>query len=300
MKKLITSVFLVFALLVMTAGTAFAQDITTITGTVQDVVIQTDTATGETTVALTLLDETTNTTQIINISLATAETLGLVTTDTTTGESTVVDGVVGTTVEVDSSTVIPGEGTTTEESQHPVGSALSNFFSDLLGVDYDTIMEYHDNGTGFGVISQALWLSNSLGGGTETFKTLLDAKKSGDYSSITLEDGSTPDNWGDVVKSAKEVGNLGSVMSGKGSDSEDSESAVKSDAKASSNSNDQGNDNSQGNDKDKTNNGNGNDKSNNGASNDPGGNANSNKGGNSGNKGGGGGKGGGNGGGKGH
>ena len=215
MKKLFTSMFIVLALLAMTAGTAFAQDATAITGTVQTVVIETDTTTGESVVVVTLLDEATGTTQTVNISLETAATLGLVTTDPTTGESTATEGATGTTVVIDPTTVIPEEDTTvpTEENQHPVGSALTDFFSGLLGVDYEKIMSYHDEGVGFGVIAQALWLSKNLDGGTDTFEALLDAKQSGDYSAITLPDGSTPDNWGDVVRSHKKGENLGSVMS---------------------------------------------------------------------------------------
>ena len=216
MKKLFTSMFIVLALLAMTAGTAFAQDATLITGTVQTVVIETDTTTGESVVVVTMLDETAGTTQTVKISLETAATLGLVTTDPTTGTSTVTENTVGTTVQIDPATVILEEVTTdTEEAQHPVGSALSNFFSDLVGVDYETIMTYHDEGLGFGVITKALWLSNSLDGGSATFEALLEAKQSGDYSAITLPDGSTPDNWGDVVRSHKKGENLGSVMSDK-------------------------------------------------------------------------------------
>jgi len=225
--------FLVLALLAMTAGSAFAQETTPITGTIQSVVIETDAATGETVVAVTLLDETAGTTQTVNISLETAESLGLVVTDPNTGESTVAEAAVGTTVEIDPTTVIPEE-TTEEDQQHPVGSALADFFSDLLGVDYETIMDYHDQGVGFGVIAQALWLSNSLDGGSATFEALLDAKQSGDYSAITLADGSTPDNWGAVVTSLKKGDNLGSVMSGEDKSNENSND--KSNEKSSQNS----------------------------------------------------------------
>jgi hypothetical protein len=93
---------------------------------------------------------------------------------------------------------------------------LSDFFSDMLGVDYETIMTFHEDGVGFGVIAQALWLTNKLEGDSTTFEALLEAKQSGDYSAITLADGSTPDNWGDVVKSLKKGDNLGSVISGRG------------------------------------------------------------------------------------
>jgi hypothetical protein len=221
MKKLFTSMFLVLALLAMTVGTAFAQEATPISGTVQSVVLETDATTGETTAVVTVLDETTGATQTVTISLETAASLGLVATDPTTGETTVTDTAVGSTVEIDPTTVISTD--TTEEEQHPVGSALSDFFGDLLGADYDTIMTAHEDGVGFGVIAQALWLTNELGGDSTTFEALVEAKQSGDYSAITLADGSTPDNWGDVVKSLKKGDNLGSVMSGKGQPAVDDE-----------------------------------------------------------------------------
>lgn len=255
MKKLFTSIFLVLALLALTAGTAFAQDATPITGTVETVVIETDTTTGETVVIVTLLDEITSTTQTVNISLETAATLGLVTTDPTTGESTVTEGAIGTTVEIDPTTVIPEENI--EGNQHPVGSALSNFFSDLLGVDYETIMTYHNEGVGFGVIAQALWLSNSLDGGTDTFEALMEAKQSGDYSAITLPDGSTPDNWGDVVRSHKKGENLGSVMSDKTKGNADtSEATTKATTKTRGNGNGNGNNGNGGNNNGNSNSGN--------------------------------------------
>lgn len=219
MKNFFTSIFLVLVLLAMTAGTAFAQETTPITGAVQSVVLETDATTGETIVVVTILDETTGTLQTVKLSLETAETLGLVTTDPTTSESKVTENTVGTTVEIDPATVLLEEET--EEDQHPVGSAWSDFFSGLLGVDYDTIMTFHEDGVGFGVIAQALWLTNNLDGDTATFEALLEAKQSGDYSAITLADGTTPDNWGDVVKSLKKGDNPGSVMSGKAENGED-------------------------------------------------------------------------------
>jgi len=259
MKKLFTSIFLVLTLLAMTAGTAFAQDATSITGTVQTVEIITDATTGESVVVVKLLDETTGTTQTVNITLEAAVTLGLVTTDSTTGESTVTEGAVGTTVEIDPTTVIPEE-VTTEEAQHPVGSSLSNFFSGLLGVDYEKIMSYHDEGVGFGVIAQALWLSKNLDGGTDTFIALMEAKQSGDYSAITLPDGSTPDNWGDVVRSHKKGENLGSIMSDKAKGNADtSETTTEDTTKTRGNGNGNGNNgNNNGNGGNNNGNGNGN------------------------------------------
>jgi len=213
MKKLLTSAFLVLALLVMTVGVAFAQEDTIITGTVQTVVLETNATTGVTTVAVTLLNDA-GTTQTVRISVQTAESLGLVVTDPTTGVVTVAPDAIGKVVQIDSSLIIEDEQETPEPKVHPVGSALSNFFSELLGVNYDTIMAYHDQGVGFGVIAQALWLTSNVGGDTSTFEALIVAKQNNDYSAITLADGSTPRNWGDVVRSLKKGNNLGHVMSG--------------------------------------------------------------------------------------
>jgi hypothetical protein len=217
MKKVFTIAILLAALLTITTGTAFAQETTPLTGTVQLVEIQpTDPITGETVVAVTLLDETTGTTQIVNISLETAETLGLVTTDIATGVSTVDEGLYDTEITIDPLDILPDPTTEEDtEAEHPVGSALGEFFGELLGVDYDTIMTAREEyGAGFGVIAQALWLTNQIDGGAPEFEALLEAKQSGNYEDIVLADGSTPDNWGDVVKSLKQGENLGSVKSG--------------------------------------------------------------------------------------
>lgn len=228
MKKLLTIVILLAALLTVSTGTVFAQEATPITGTVDSVVTQTDATTGDTIVVVTITDDM-GTSHTVNLSLATAESLGLVTVDATTGEVTVNE--VTDPITINPEDVIPSEGDTgEEESQHPVGTALSEFFSELVGVDYDTIMTAHDDGVGFGVIAQALWLTNELGGGTEDFQALIDAKQSGDYSAITLADGSTPDNWGDVVKSLKKGENLGSVKSGHADNGSDTSTTTETDS----------------------------------------------------------------------
>lgn len=232
MKKLLFSAFFAFVLIAAQAGTVFAQD-ATITGTVQSVVVETNTTTGESTVLVTYTDGT-GATQTARLSVATAEGLGLVTTTTTidplTGETTTVttvnDGVVDTEVIIDPATVI--DDTTAEEDLHPVGSKLADFFSETLGVDYDTIMSYRDDegGTvGFGVIAQALWMTKKLDGDSELFQTIVDAKLSGDYD-ITLEDGTIieSDNWGQFKKAilkGESENSVGDVMSGKNDPDDD-------------------------------------------------------------------------------
>jgi len=113
----------------------------------------------------------------------------------------------------------PGTG-----DQNPVGAALAEFFAELVGVDYETIMEYHEQGMGFGVIAQALWMASKLEGDSTVFTAILDAKKRGDYSAITLPDGSIPRNWGQFRKallSGDKKSNLGAIMSGRANGTEE-------------------------------------------------------------------------------
>lgn len=249
MNRVLTSLFLAAALLATTTGAVFAQEPTDdITGTVQSVEIQTDSTTGETIVLVTLTDGT-----VAHLSFETAESLEFVTADPITGEPAPAEGIVGSEATIPADAVLPGEEEQEQEDEHPVGSTLSNFFGGLFGVEYDSIMEYHEGGVGFGVIAQALWLTNQLDGDTITFEALLEAKKSGDFSNITLADGSTPNNWGDVVKSLKKGDNLGSVMSGRAEAEEDSQTAIQSNGNGHGNNGSNGNGNGKGKDKGKEN-----------------------------------------------
>lgn len=216
MKKFIISLFLALTLTVIQIGLAFAKDTTSISGTVQDVRIETDDITGGKTVAVTLVDAN-GATQTVNLSVDYAVSLGLVTIAPDTGKPSVNDTAFGSEVTIDPTEPI------IDEKEHPAGSSLSDFFSDILGVDYEMIMDYHDEGAGFGVIAQALWITKQMDGDTTLFQTIMDAKLNGDYSGITLEDGSTPKNWGQfknaVLKDGKD-NSLGDVKSGKAGDSQ--------------------------------------------------------------------------------
>lgn len=245
MKKTLSALFLTFALIVMVTGTVFAQDSTpTLTGMVQSVVLETDPVTNVVTAVVTLVDAS-GETQVVRIGLETATELGLV--DLAQAVIEIPEG--GLKVTIVLSDIIDETDGETEEDLHPVASALSDFFSALLGVDYDTVMSYHEDGIGFGVIAQALWMTKSLEGDTAMLQLILDAKKSGDYSAVVLPDGSTPTNWGQfrqaVLKDKEEAkDNLGAIKSGKA----DNDSTIDED----SISNDPGKGNDKGNkDKDK-------------------------------------------------
>ena len=210
--KILVGILLIGVVLFAQTGTAFAapqaQDTTTITGIVQNITLETD-GTGVTTVVVVVLDDM-GMEQSLRLSVDTAVGLGLVTLDPTTSEPIVVESQIGMPIEIDPTTVIPDE-TQTDESYNPISVILGVFF----GEDASVIDAYHDDGYGFGVIAQAFWMSHNYGGDASLAGVILEAKTTGDYSAITLEDGSTPTNWGQFKKALSEKkNNLGSVVSG--------------------------------------------------------------------------------------
>ena len=209
--KLLTSILLAMAVLFtqvgMVAAAPAAQDTTPITGTIQSITTETD-ANGVTTVLVTLLDDL-GATQTVRLSVETAASLGLVTLDPVTSEPVVDETQVGQVVEIDPTTVIPDE--TPEEPVHPIAALLAAFF----GEEASVVNDYHEDGFGFGVIAQAMWMSNNLNEDASLAGLILDAKKSGDYSEFMLPDGSTPTNWGQFKKAVSEKkNNLGVIVSG--------------------------------------------------------------------------------------
>ena len=246
--KLLSSVLLVLAVLFAQVGVVAAapqtQDATPITGTIKS--ITTETGNGVTTVLVTLVDDQ-GATQTVRLSVDTAVSLGLVTLDPTTQQPVVDETQVGQTVEVDPTTVIPDE--TPQESVNPISWLLGEFFHE----DPSVIQGYHDDGFGFGVIAQSLWISKNVSGDASLAEQILQAKQSGDYSSITLADGtpltlpdgSVPTNWGQFKKALLEhKNNLGFVVSGHADQDNSTDSVVTQ----------------HGNGKDKNNNGKGKDK----------------------------------------
>ena len=220
--KLVASIMLIAAVLFAQVGIAsaapLAQDPTPISGTIQSIVPETDTN-GTTTVVVTLVDAQ-GATQTVRLSVETAASLGLLTLDSTTGlpvidETTglpvVDDTKIDTSVDIDPTTVIP-DAPVEEEPVHPISELLASFFD----VDASVVDGYHQDGFGFGVIAQALWMSQNLNGDATTAGLILEAKKSGDYSAFTLPDGSTPTNWGQFKKAVNgKKNNLGVIVSGK-------------------------------------------------------------------------------------
>lgn len=253
--KSIGTLLLIVTLLFAQARTALAaptsQETTPITGTIENVITETD-ENGVTTVLVTFTDDQ-DVTQTVRISLETAIDLGLIQTDPETGEPVldpetgeplVVDGLAGQPFEIDPALVIPDEGEE-GEAVHPIAALLAAFF----GEEGSVIEGYHDDGFGFGVIAQAMWMSQQLNGDPSATELILEAKESGDYSSFVLPDGSTPTNWGQFKKAVLEKqNNLGVIVSGQADPltEEESETLLQS-ANGNGNGNGQGNGNGNGN-----------------------------------------------------
>jgi hypothetical protein len=208
--KYLASVLLVLAVLFAQVGDVAAaphiQDSTPITGTIQSITTETD-PTGVTTVLVTVLDDQ-GASQTVRLSVETALALGLVTVDLASQEPVVDVTKLGQTVEIDPTTVIPEE----EEAVHPIAALLASFF----GEDPSVVNGYHEDGFGFGVIAQAMWIAQGLDGDASTAGLILEAKQTGDYSAFVLPDGATPTNWGQFKKAAlgKDKKNLGIIVSG--------------------------------------------------------------------------------------
>lgn len=165
-----------------------------ISGVVQGITLETNASTGVTTVLVTIsIGEVAL--QTIRIRQKTALELDLVTLDED-GKPVIHEEALGWEVEIDAKDVIPDK----EVLEHPIGSALATFFSDIPGLDYDTVMNVHGAGNGFGVIAQALWLTRILGGDSQDFLDIIEAKKSGDFSDFMFDDGTSPLNWGQFRK----------------------------------------------------------------------------------------------------
>ena len=225
--RLLAGFLLIFALLAAQVGIAaaapLAQDTTPLTGTIQSVTTETDTD-GMTTVLVTLLLED-QTTQTVRISLAYALVLGLI--NPTTQEPVPLEELTEA-VTIDSNEVIADEEPA-EESVHPIAWLLAEFF----GEDPSVVDGYHEDGFGFGVIAQALWISQNLTGTEEETgdaslaEQILEAKEDHDYSAFTdyFEDGFVPSNWGQFRKEVlQKKNNLGVIVSGQADTEIDEES----------------------------------------------------------------------------
>jgi hypothetical protein len=219
--KLLSGILVILAVLFAQVGNAAAapaaQDTTSMTGTIETITTETD-ANGITTVLVTLEDEQ-GIQQTVRLSLETAASLGLVNAATLEVNA----GQIGQVVIIDPTSVLPEEETA-EEDIHPIAAILANFF----GEEPEVIDGYHEDGFGFGVIAQALWMSRNLTSTDEQIgdgslaEDILQAKQDKDYEAFFeahpeyLEnfDDTLPTNWGQFKKVLREKkNNLGVIVS---------------------------------------------------------------------------------------
>lgn len=196
------SIVLTLTLLAIQVGGALAapaiQNPAPVSGIIQSITLEADTVTRVTIVSVDVVDSDASL-QSVRVSLETAIAQGLVVLDGD-GKPDINSSALGRAVEIDASSLIPAH----EENQHPVANALATFFSDIDGLNYGTIMSAHEQGVGFGVIAQSLWLTTKLEGDAETFEELIHARQTGDFSAFLLEDGSSPESWGQLKKAILE------------------------------------------------------------------------------------------------
>lgn len=216
--KFLISILLTSILLLAQVLVAFAapeQETASIAGTVQAVTLETDPNSGVTTVVVEIKAEH-GKTQVVRISLEAAESpdLGLVTLNED-GNPVIVDPLPSY-VQIDPTIIL-----STEKQQNPVASAIFTFFSSSIpDLDYQTIMDAHMDGNGFGVIVQALFLAQELDGNAAMFQTILEAKKTNNFDDFRLDDGTTPTSWGQFRKAVADK-HLGIVMSHHNSNNSD-------------------------------------------------------------------------------
>jgi hypothetical protein len=210
--KVLVGLLLVVTVLFAQIGIVFAAPATqegtttTVSGNITNIETQLD-GNGNTIVVVTVEGY-----QPITLTAEEADANGLYDLDTQQLVAQVGDSV---NLTVDSSKVVPVEDT----AVNPISAILASFFH----VDALTVDQYHQAGSGFGVIAQALWISENVNGDASIAGLILDAKKTGNYGDIllsdgtllTLPDGTVPTNWGQFKKALLEKkNNLGIIVSG--------------------------------------------------------------------------------------
>jgi len=225
--KLLGSTLLVLAVLFAQVGTVAAapqiQDGTTVTvsGNVLEIGQPVTDENGVITVLVKI--ETAEGTQTVRVSPDVAATLA-----------------VGTPAElvVNSEDVIPDEEPA-EPDVHPISALLADFFfpddpsmASMIDSFHNGDFQFGEGDEsetqvfGFGVIAQALWMSQSLNDGiadSELASMILEAKATGNYEDFEFSDGSEPTNWGQFKqafkdKENKNKHNLGVIVSGHADD----------------------------------------------------------------------------------
>ena len=204
---------------VMSVGAASPAQTTTIDGTIKSCETATDNFTGETIVVceINLAEEGT---QTVRLSVDDAVEAGLAILNED-GTVTII-AVEEQEVSIDSSLLMSDPCEIPEGVKSSVSKAMTSYFCESLGTSYYDLQTLHENGFGFGEIAQACFMALKLEGTGSLCADILYAKKSGDYSNLTLPDNITVSNWGQLRKAVvgheKNSSNLGSIVSDKAKD----------------------------------------------------------------------------------
>jgi hypothetical protein len=187
-------------------------------------------------------------TQTVRISEATAITLGLLQLDSA-GQPILDANGLPVAVVLDPnnplSVTIPTGDIIADEPVHPISALLAAFFDE----DASVIDDYHtEDGFGFGVIAQALWMSRNLTatetevGDASLAAAILQAKKDGSGTFTLNGEVITYTNWGQLRKALlKKHNNLGNVVSGHAEEDETSTQSLHGNGKDNGNGKGPGN-----------------------------------------------------------
>lgn len=208
-------VFMMVMAPMMSVGAAAPAQTTTIDGTVQSCELATDNFTGDP-IVVCVINLTGGGTKVIRLSVddAVANDLASVGED---GTVTII-ATEGQDVSIDDSLLLIDPCVMPEDASQPISKALTGFFCEDLGTSYEDLQALHKDGFGFGEIAQACFMAIKLDGTGELCADILYAKKSGDYSKLSLPDDVTVSNWGQLRKAVldhEKKSNLGSVVSDK-------------------------------------------------------------------------------------
>lgn len=226
--RFLATLFIVLAVALLQVGSVFAapavQESTPTTVTVQSITVEPGVDGGEPVVVVTVLDEMGDT-QTLNLTVEQAAGLGLLVTDGTTGE-VVLDPITGLptadtsmleqSIDIDPSLITPDE-----EPFNLVAGLLADFF----GTTNAEINQMHEDGFGFGLIAQALWMTTDEDGNADAdlASDILFAKQDKDFATFFEEHpeyleqvgDDIPTNWGQFKKAIQgRHENLGNVVSG--------------------------------------------------------------------------------------
>lgn len=215
--KTLVGCLLVFIMVVApftSVGAAAPVQTTNIDGSVESCETGTDNFTGETIVVcvITLPDDGGTRTIRLSVDDAVAKGLAVVEED---GTVTII-ATEGQLVSIEEDLLLADPCEIPEDASQPISKLLADYFCGDLGTSYDVVQALHEDGFGFGVIAQACYMALKLEGTGMFCADILYAKKSGDYSQLTLPDGVSVSNWGQLRKTVLDhdkKANLGSIVS---------------------------------------------------------------------------------------